>query len=109
MGHSQINSDRTWIPQACTLPTAEQPLRAARASCRTPGGEECVVWGMRAHVDLPVFGAQMRETWNFAPPAVPAGSWAPVLASLAAQGAAGGETAEEARAGLEYVRALGPE
>ena len=41
-----------------------------------PGGEECVVWDMRVHVDLPVFGAQMRETWNFPPPAVSAQSWA---------------------------------
>jgi hypothetical protein len=41
-----------------------------------PDGEECVVWDMRAHVDLPVFGAQMRETWNFPPPAVSAQSWA---------------------------------
>jgi hypothetical protein len=31
---------------------------------------------MRAHVDLPVFGAQMRETWNFDPPAVSPGTWA---------------------------------
>jgi hypothetical protein len=41
-----------------------------------PDGQECVVWDMRAHVDLPVFGAQMRETWNFPPPAVSAGTWA---------------------------------
>jgi hypothetical protein len=41
-----------------------------------PDGQECVVWDMRAHVDLPVFGAQMRETWNFSPPAVSAESWA---------------------------------
>lgn len=33
-----------------------------------PDGQECVVWDMRAHADLPVFGAQMRETWNFSPP-----------------------------------------
>ena len=41
-----------------------------------PDGQECVVWDMRAHADLPVFGAQMRETWNFSPPAVPARTWA---------------------------------
>jgi hypothetical protein len=41
-----------------------------------PGGEECMVWDMRAHVDLPVFGAEMRETWNFQPPEVSAESWA---------------------------------
>ena len=41
-----------------------------------PDGQECVVWDMRAHADLPVFGAQMRETWNFSPPAVPAVTWA---------------------------------
>jgi hypothetical protein len=41
-----------------------------------PDGQECMVWGMRAHVDLPVFGAQMRETWNFPPPAISAGTWA---------------------------------
>src|SRR5579863_5171665 len=41
-----------------------------------PDGDECVVWDMRAHVDLPVFGAQMRETWNYPPPAVSAQSWA---------------------------------
>jgi hypothetical protein len=41
-----------------------------------PDGQECVVWDMRAHADLPVFGAQMRETWNFSPPAGPAGTWA---------------------------------
>jgi hypothetical protein len=41
-----------------------------------PGGQECVVWDMRAHADLPVFGAQMRETWNSAPPARSAQSWA---------------------------------
>ena len=39
-------------------------------------GEACVVWGMRAHVDLPVFGAQMRQMWNFPPPAASAESWA---------------------------------
>ena len=41
-----------------------------------PDGAECVVWDLRAHADLPVFGAQMRETWNSAPPARPAQSWA---------------------------------
>ncbi len=41
-----------------------------------PDGQECVVWDMRAHADLPVFGAQMRETWNFSPPAVSAVTWA---------------------------------
>jgi hypothetical protein len=41
-----------------------------------PDGQECVVWNLRAHVDLPVFDARMRETWNFSPPAVSAGTWA---------------------------------
>ena len=48
----------------------------ARGILVRSGGEECVVWDMRAHADLPVFGAQMRETWNFSPPAVSAQSWA---------------------------------
>jgi len=53
------------------------------------GGQECTVWDMRAHVDLPVFGALMRETWNDAPPAMSAGSWAN-LNAFAAQLTAGG-------------------
>jgi hypothetical protein len=52
-------------------------------------GQECTVWDMRAHVDLPVFGAQMRETWNFAPPAVSPGTWAN-LNAFVAQLTAGG-------------------
>jgi hypothetical protein len=54
-----------------------------------PSGEECVVWDMRAHVDLPVFGAQMRETWNFPPPTVSAESWANLNAFAAQLTAAG--------------------
>ena len=54
-----------------------------------PSGEECIVWDMRAHVDLPVFGAQMRETWNFPPPAVSAQSWANLNAFAAQLTAAG--------------------
>ncbi len=53
-----------------------------------PDGQECVVWDMRAHADLPVFGAQMRETWNSAP-ARPAQSWANLNAFAAQLTAAG--------------------
>lgn len=44
---------------------------------------------MRAHVDLPIFGALMRETWNFDPPAVSPGTWAN-LNAFAAQLTVGG-------------------
>jgi hypothetical protein len=52
-------------------------------------GQECTVWDMRAHVDLPIFGALMRETWNFDPPAVSPGTWAN-LNAFAAQLTVGG-------------------
>jgi hypothetical protein len=54
-----------------------------------PDGQECLVWDMRAHVDLPVFAAQLRHTWNFPPPAVSAPWWANVNAFTAQLTAAG--------------------
>lgn len=30
----------------------------------TDGAEECVTWGGRVWDDLPMFGPNMRETWN---------------------------------------------
>lgn len=78
-----------WPAWQAVISAADTPEDAARSrlaellnAIRARGilvrssGEECVVWGMRAYADLPVFGAQMRETWNFPPPAVSAQSWA---------------------------------
>jgi NADPH:quinone reductase-like Zn-dependent oxidoreductase len=75
----------TWPAWQAVISAADTPdddarsrlavlLRAIRSRgvLVRPGGQECVVWDMRAHADLPVFGAQMRETWNVAPPARPA-------------------------------------
>ncbi len=31
---------------------------------RDQGRQECVVWGGRVYLDLPMFGAQMREMWD---------------------------------------------
>lgn len=52
-------------------------------------GRECTVWGLRVYVDLPVFGPQMRETWNDSPPNMSPGSWAN-LNAFAAQLTVGG-------------------
>jgi Protein of unknown function (DUF3632) len=41
-------------------------IRAQGVLRRDQRGRECVVWGLKAHVDLPVFGAQMREAWDIA-------------------------------------------
>jgi hypothetical protein len=61
-----------------------------RGPLARPDGQECVIWGsMKAHVDLPVFGAQMRETWNETPPIRSAESWAN-LNAFAAQLTLGG-------------------
>jgi len=29
MGHSEISTDKAWVPEACTLPAAQRPLRVA--------------------------------------------------------------------------------
>jgi hypothetical protein len=52
-------------------------------------GRECTVWGLGVYVDLPVFGPEMRETWNDSPPGMSPGSWAN-LNAFAAQLTVGG-------------------
>jgi hypothetical protein len=83
---------------------------------------------MRAHVDLPVFGAEMRETWNDGPPIVSPGTWAN-LNAFAAQLTAGGidfslygiwalrdaleqdghEVSQVLPAAVQWLRCAGPE
>lgn len=100
----------------------------ARGILARSSGEECVIWGnQRAYVDLPVFGAQMRETWNFAPPILSMQSWANLNAFAAQLTVAGidfslyaiwafrhaleedsPEASQELPAAVEWFRHAGP-
>ena len=57
-----INPDESVCVKLVDLVLA---LQRRGVLAREPGGQECLLWGGRLWDELPLFGPQMREAWNF--------------------------------------------
>ncbi|MGW4959586.1 hypothetical protein ACWEPL_20370 [Nonomuraea sp. NPDC004186] len=51
MTREAITLDQQWVPSACTLPTAEQPLRVAEFDVRVPGQHVKVLDALQARAE----------------------------------------------------------